>query len=165
MAADSSTVEPIPSSANWTAAAKLLPPELRACVHEYGLSIVRVCMKHGIRRAPVIRELVREIWAGARNASQPRAPSSTLDWYFSQAGLDINVQTLIRLLEDQSLAIIPKMATREMIAVSMTTVAAYDLRITKQEKHKRRLDAALAVGAKHLLKLKPTRRDRHRTGR
>lgn len=135
-----------------------LPRELRQCVHEYGLPIVVVCIKHGVKTAPAIHELVREIWTGAREtSSQPRAPSSTLDWYFSQAGIGINTATLLRLLDNQSLCVVPKMATRGMIEASMGTVADFNLKITKKEKHKRRLDAALEVGAKHLLRLLPGR--------
>jgi hypothetical protein len=132
-----------------------LPADLRECVHEYGLPIVTVLMKHGIRRGAVIREIVREIWAGARQTSQRRAPSSTLDWYFVQAGIDLNTPTLLRLLEDQSLIIVPKNATIQMIEASMDTVSKHDMVITKRQKHKLRLDAALEAGSKHLRRLRP----------
>lgn len=133
-----------------------LPADLRECVHEYGLPIVTVLMKHGIRRGAIVREIVREIWAGARQSSQRRAPSSTLDWYFVQSGIDLNTATLLRLLEDQSLVIVPKNASMQMVEASMRTVAGYDLRVTKQQKHKLRLDAALEAGSKHLLRLRPS---------
>jgi hypothetical protein len=132
-----------------------LPAELRECVHEYGLPIVTVLLKHGITRASTIREIVREIWAGARQTSQRRAPSSTLDWYFTQAGVDLNTATLLRLLADQSLIIVPKNATIQMVEASMSTVSGHNLVITKRQKHKLRLDAALEAGSKHLLRLKP----------
>lgn len=137
-----------------------LPPDLRACAHEYGLPIVTVCMKHGVKKASAIHELVREIWTGARQTSQRRVPSSTLDWYFSQAGLDMNTATLLRLLDNQSLIIIPKFATREMIEASIKTIANFDLRLTKHEKHRMRLNAALIAGANHLLKWHQTKPER-----
>jgi hypothetical protein len=132
-----------------------MPAHLRECVHEYGLPIVSVLMKHGITRASAIREIVREIWAGARQTSQRRAPSSTLDWYFVQAGVDMNTSTLLRLLSDQSLIIVPKNATVQMVEASMDTVSGHNLVITKRQKHKLRLDAALDAGSKHLLRLRP----------
>jgi hypothetical protein len=132
-----------------------LPADLRECVHEYGLPIVAVLMKHGIKRGAHIREVVREVWAGARQTSQRRAPSSTLDWYFAQTGIDLNTRTLLRLLEDQSLVIVPKNATIQMVEASMATVCNHDMILTKKQKHKLRLDAALDAGSKHLLRLKP----------
>lgn len=134
-----------------------LPAELRSLVHEYGLAIVRVCLKHGITRPNVIHELVREIWTGARQTSQPRAPSSTLDWYFTQVGADINTATLLRLLSNQNLIIVPRSPTVRMIEASMTTIANFDQKVTKQQKHKLRLEAALLAGSKHLLRLAATK--------
>lgn len=132
-----------------------MPAHLRECVHEYGLPIVTVLMKHGITRSSAIREIVREIWAGARQTSQRRAPSSTLDWYFAQAGIELNTATLLRLLADQSLIIVPKNATVQMVEASLSTVCNHDMVITKRQKHKLRLDAALDAGSKHLLRLRP----------
>jgi hypothetical protein len=136
--------------------ADTMPAALRACVHEYGLAIVTACLKHGVSEPAAIHELVKEIWMGARQTSQRRAPSSTLDWYFSQAGLDISTPTLLRLLKNQNLIICPHMATRQMIDASMATVANFNAKVTKHEKHKLRLDAALEVGARYLLRLAPT---------
>lgn len=133
--------------------ADTMSPEMRACVHEYGLPIVLACKKAGVTEPKRIHELVREIWAGAREHSQRRSPASTLEWYFMQAGIDLNASTLLRLLKNQNLIIVPDMATRPMIEASMATVAKHNLKVTKREKHYMRLNAALAEGAKHLLRL------------
>jgi len=131
-----------------------LPAELREAVHEYGMAIVRVLVKYGINRKAQIDEVVREIWEGARSTGQKRSPGTTLDWYFMKAGVDINTATLLRILNNNCLIIVPKSATREMIEASMQTVASHNMIVTKREKHHLRLDAALEAGSKHLTKLR-----------
>ena len=42
-----------------------MPADLRACVHEYGLTIVDACLDSGVRRARAIHHLVRVIRSGS----------------------------------------------------------------------------------------------------
>lgn len=127
-----------------------MSPGLRACVHEYGYAIVRACYEAGVRRPAAIHELVREIWEGARQPRQTRNVGGTLDWLLLQAGAQISAAELSRVLQNNSLAIMPTEPTTRMVEASMAEVSGGGQLMTKREKHRRRLVAALKVGAQHL---------------
>jgi hypothetical protein len=133
-----------------------LPPDIRECVHEFGMPIVTVCLKHGVRDPRHIRELVREIWEGARHIGQRRPPMGALDWLLIQAGAQISAATLVRMLRDNNYCVTPIDPTREMLNASMREVSGYTERITKEEKHRRRLRAAIqACNAQALIRAVP----------
>jgi len=123
---------------------------LRQCVHEYGYAIVQACLQAGVNEPRTIRQLVREIWAGARQPAQRTGTGSArrnalehLDWVLIQANAEINASTLIRILKDNNLVIVPDEPTFQMIEASKATVANHDLKITKSDKHRLRLRAAI----------------------
>ena len=120
-----------------------MTPELRECVHEFGLAIVTACMCQGIKSPRSIRHLVKEIWAGARQPQQRSGAYQTLDWILIQAGAQISAAKLRRVLAEYSLVIVPTSPTKAMISASMAEVSDFTQRVTKQEKHVRRLRAAL----------------------
>jgi hypothetical protein len=121
------------------------PPELRRCVQEFGYPIVSTCLQFGVSNPKHVRELVHEIWAGARQIDQVGGPEGTLDWVLLQAGVHISAARLESVLADFCLKIVPTTPTNEMIEASLATVANFDQKITKTEKHRRRLMAALAA--------------------
>lgn len=125
-----------------------MAPGLRECVHEFGYPIVVACISAGVRDPRRIRELVKEIWDGARQTTQGTSAYGTLDWLLIQAGANISAKTLYRVLADHSLVLTGAQPTRAMLNASMAEVSNFDLRCTKQEKHHRRLSAALNV-ARH----------------
>lgn len=127
-----------------------MEPGLRACVHEYGFAIVNQCLMAGIRKPAMIHQLVREIWAGARQPRQKMPKAGILDWLLLQAGAEITAAELGRVLKNSNLAIVPLDPTREMIDASLATVSRFDLRVTKREKHRLRLKAELAAGANYI---------------
>lgn len=129
-----------------------MPPELRACVHEYGYAIVHVFLQHGIRKPSVIHQIVRECWEGARQPSQKRPDMGTLDWLLVQREANISAAELIRALRYNDLLVVPRTPTRQMLTASMAEVSGFNERITKTEKHRRRLAAALIAAAEHLVK-------------
>lgn len=120
-----------------------LPADLRACVHEFGWAIVNAFLGQGIRSPRTIRFLVKEIWAGARQPTQRSGAYATLDWLLVQAGANISAATLQRILGEYSLAIVPVSPTRKMLNASMAEVSGFNARVTKEEKHRRRLRAAI----------------------
>jgi hypothetical protein len=131
-----------------------LPPDIRECVHEFGMPIVTVCLKHGVRDPRHIRELVREIWEGARHIGQRRPPMGALDWVLTQAGAEISAPTLLRVLRDSNYFVVPHDPTRAMLNASMREVSDFSQRITKEEKHRRRLRAAIqASDTKSMLRV------------
>jgi hypothetical protein len=147
MTANSSRARRLENSLRATDA---MSPELRQCVHEYGYAIVNACFVAGVRRPSSIHALVREIWEGARQPRQTRNTGGTLDWLLLQAGAQISVAELNRVLGNNSLAIMPIEPTTLMVEASMAQVSGGGQLMTKREKHRRRLKAALAVGAQHL---------------
>jgi len=115
---------------------------LRECVHEFGLPIVTACLQFGVRNPAHIRQLVREVWAGARQHGQRSGVVGTLDWLLIQAGVPISGAGLRRLIGN-SMVIVPIDPTRAMIDASLSEVSGFNVRVTKEEKHRRRLKAAL----------------------
>jgi hypothetical protein len=127
-----------------------LNPALRECVHEFGEVTVNACLFAGVRDPRKIRQLIREIWEGARQPTQRRPALGNLDWVLMQAGARISAKTLIRILRDNHHYLVPLDPTTPMLEASMNTIATFDARITKREKHRRRLRAAIEVGARHI---------------
>lgn len=122
-----------------------MSPDMRQCVHEYGYAIVKACMVAGVKKPNAIHQLVREIWDGARQPTQKRKKGATLDWLLVQCGSPINADTLRRVMLNSGLLIVPREPTEAMLAASLKEVSDFTLRCTKQEKHRRRLIAALRV--------------------
>jgi MinD-like ATPase involved in chromosome partitioning or flagellar assembly len=133
-----------------------MPAELRACVHEFGLPIVTACVNAGVSKPAVIRQLVAEIWDGARQTTQQRrrGPISVLDWVLIQAGAQISAATLLRVLRSHSMVIIPLEPTTLMVEASMDAVNHMGV-VSKSRKHRNRLRAAINVGAFGLDKESP----------
>lgn len=55
-----------------------MPPEIRACVHEHGLTIVDTCMALGIKKAKHINHLVKTIRDQSYQGVRDRAPPGAL---------------------------------------------------------------------------------------
>lgn len=120
-----------------------MSPELRACVHEFGSAIVDACLQAKITKPSLIRELVLQVWAGARQEGQRGGVEGTLDWVLTQAGANITAARLERILWDFDLRIVNVTPTHEMLQASIAEVSGFNERMTKTEKHRRRLMAAI----------------------
>ncbi|TGV15810.1 hypothetical protein EN816_00735 [Mesorhizobium sp. M8A.F.Ca.ET.173.01.1.1] len=118
-----------------------MPAQIRACVHEFGLPIVTVLTRHGVKDPRHIREIVKEIWSGARQDGQRGGVRNTLDVLLAQG--PISSAALTRLFNESSLTIVSMEPTRAMLDASMAEVSGFNERMTKEEKHRRRLRAAL----------------------
>ena len=134
-----------------------MPPALRECVHEYGYAIVSACLTAGVTRPSLIHNLVREIWAGARQPAQKQkgkaqraSVQDILDWVLIQANSEISAKTLVRLLWANNMAIVAREPTPWAIEASIATISNFDVRVTKREKHRRRLVAAILAESKNL---------------
>lgn len=132
-----------------------LPRGLRECVHEFGFPIVDVCLSYGISKPSSIRNLVREIWAGARQERQRGAVRDTLDWIILQNGGVPSARVLYRLLNDNNIALVPMEPTRAMLNASMEEVSGFNVRCSREEKHRRRLRAANRAEMNALITQKP----------
>lgn len=127
-----------------------MPGDLRRCVHEFGFPIVQAMLRAGVKNPAHIRDLVREVWSGARQHGQGNDARQSVDVLLSQGIL--STASLAAFLAANNLAIVTVEPTRAMIAASMAEVANFDVRVTKEEKHRRRLRAALRVGMADMLK-------------
>lgn len=140
-----------------------MSPELRECVHEFGYAIVKAFVGAGIRKPALIRHLVVECWRGARQPMQRARYSTTgaggkadsgllvqLDWILLQNGAEISAATLLRVLWQSSIVIIHTEPTRVMLEASLAEVNNHTQRVTKPEKHRRRLRAGILAGARQL---------------
>lgn len=125
------------------------PAELRQCVHEYGYPIIKQFICCGITKPGQIHNLMREIWEGARSSRQSRQRSGILDWLLIQAGAEITAAELCRALRASNLIIVPTTPTKAMIEASMATVSGFNLKVTKMDKHRLRLLAALDAGGNY----------------
>jgi hypothetical protein len=134
-----------------------MPAALRECVHEFGYAIVHACVQRGVVEPRHIRSLVREIWDGARQPAQRNRIGrkyspvlDSLDWILIQAGAGISATTLVRVLWDKGMVIVPNEPGHVMIEASLATVTGGNVICTKPEKHRRRLRAALRAQAQRL---------------
>lgn len=118
-----------------------MSPGLRQCVHEFGVPIVTVLTKFGIREPAHIREIVNMIWLGARQDSQRTGAINAIDFLLARG--PVSSATLIRLLAENSMVITTVEPTKAMVAASMAEVSGFNVTCTKEEKHRRRLHAAL----------------------
>ena len=132
-----------------------MPPELRGCVHEFGFAIVDACVKSGISRPQRIRQLVYQIWQGARQPHQRSgvgkgagaAAEDYLDWVLLQAGANITAARLVRVLYDKGLVVIPHEPSDDMVVTSMMAIEGMGV-MTKRKKHSTRLRAAIRAGVR-----------------
>lgn len=138
-----------------------MPPDLRACVHEFGWAIVKVLIEQGVTSAGGIRAIVNSCWEGARQPHQRRTharPSEErespvvdkLDWLLVQAKAEITARTLIRILWHNGMVILPRDPGSIMVKASMATVSKHNMVLTKEKKHYLRLKEAVEAQAKRL---------------
>lgn len=135
-----------------------MPADLRSCVHEFGFAIVNVCLQAGVRKPSMIRQLVHEIWDGARQPSQRanginnNSAIAKLDWLLLQEQCPVSANKLLRSLAQSNHFLVPRDPTTPMIAASMKAIETMG-RLTKQDKHRIRLSAAIKANAQSMWQL------------
>ena len=132
-----------------------LPANVRELVHDYGFNVVTQFLNAGIKSPATIRLLIRTVHAGAREPGNQRPVGGRrngksvlahIDTWLVQKGATFTAQMLVRLIRDGGFTVLPCSPSKDMIEASMETVSGYDIRCTRQEKHQRRLCAALVAG-------------------
>lgn len=132
-----------------------MPADLRGCVHEFGFAIVNACLQAGVRKPALIRQLVHEIWSGARQPMQRTrgvqnsSAIGKLDWLLMQADCPLSASGLLRSLAQSHHVLVPRTPSGVMVEASMDAIKDMG-RLTKHEKHKARLDAAISASAKSM---------------
>lgn len=126
-----------------------MPAGLRRCVHDYGLPIVSVLVKHGVTDPRHIHEIIAEVWRGPRQQGQRTHALNAVDFLFAQ-GI-VSAASLVRVLAENNMTIVSIEPTRAMLNASMEEVSGFNVRCTREEKHRRRLRAALRTAAEEAL--------------
>jgi hypothetical protein len=132
---------------------------LRSVVHEFGFEIVNACRVYGVTKPHHIRHLVHEIWAGARQPMQSVAKRkgaqsralNNLDWVLLQAGSQVSAARLIRVMDTNGLQVVGQSVLPAMVNASMSAIDGMGL-LSKRRKHEIRLQEALKVGRKWVLR-------------
>jgi len=108
-----------------------LPADVRELVHEYGWSIVKAFRDAGVTRARNILHLVRMVQQGsAEGCARPL----------------IYIDDAPKTLAGNGLAVIPAEPSPAMLAASLAEVSGFNVHVTKPEKHRLRLVAAIRAG-------------------
>lgn len=130
-----------------------MPAALRELVHEYGFSIVDAFLTCGVSNPRHIRHLISACWMGARAPLDRPGLSGrlgTLDWLLIEAECPIPAKTLVRVLYQTGPYFIIDVEPNDiMIDASIAATGAMGL-VSKREKHRGRLRAALRAGAMKL---------------
>lgn len=132
-----------------------MAPSLRAVVYEFGFETVNACRQAGVTDPARIRQLIVEVWEGARQPSQRKTSGresrvcNKLDWLLLQAGAEISAEGLLRLLRLNNFVLVPFDPSPQMVEASMDAVKFMGT-VSKSEKHRRRLKAAHQAAINHL---------------
>jgi hypothetical protein len=134
-----------------------LPPLLRQAVGEYGFSVVMAFVQMGITDPKVMRHLVQAVRLGARErgnerpwAPQHRRVFNAIDTWLIANGAGFPAVALARGMREAGYIPVSLNPSLEMTEASMAEVTVYDPRLSKMDKHFRRLQAALGAADKSL---------------
>lgn len=103
-----------------------LPPEVRECVHEFGVDIVRAFLDHGVTRPKSIRHLVKTILF-EMTGSQPTN-------YTDKAQMDRRAAVW---LAGGGYLVVPKIPTRDMVDASISALDDAGIAHTGVERRKK----------------------------
>lgn len=103
-----------------------LPKDVRELVHEHGFTVVKAFLDQKITKASAIRHLIDTVRTGS------------IDPGTGTGG--------VGMVGGRKMCVIPVEPTPAMIAASMATVANHDMLVSKEEKHRLRLRAAIKAG-------------------
>lgn len=129
-----------------------LPRAVRHLVHEFGASVVFEFVAAGIVDPNRIRHLIKAVHLGPREpgnlvnrgAFSTRRAFNIFDTWLVQHGAGFPAVALVRGMREMGFTPVGTTGpTKEMLAASMEAVTHKDERLTKADKHTRRLQAAL----------------------
>ena len=136
-----------------------MAPELRACVHDFGLTVVKEFLAAGVTDPRKIRTLVRTVYAGSIEIGDREVGPKVSDgeWTvrylndeLSRHGLPSVGRHLLSALKDKGRIVVPRKPTRGMIDASIDALRAEGVahvQVAREDKHRIRLRRALAAGS------------------
>lgn len=101
-----------------------MTPEMRILVHEYGLTVVQSFIDLKVDKPRQILHLIKTVLKGS---------------------VEIGDRTMMPKLSSMKVYV-PVEPTERMVLASMAQVSNFDMKITKYEKHRLRLKAAIEAG-------------------
>lgn len=124
-----------------------MTPELRACVHDFGLAIVDRFLQAGVKNPAQIRGIVLACWQNAGNGGPNRRSgfAADIDALLARQGFIPSSAALAALLHGSQIGIISVTPTHKMIDASIREAGKHGL-LSKERKHMFRLQAALKTG-------------------
>lgn len=133
-----------------------LPPKVRALIHEFGFAVVQAFVNAGIHNPKVIRRLIYAVWLGPRELAN--VPSHHRNHIPTLATLDLalttgripNAAALVQYLRGISTTIVPWEPSGGMVRASIEETGRLGL-VSKEEKHRARLRAAIRFHGQRLL--------------
>lgn len=126
--------------------------DARALVHEFGYSVVRAFDEAGIRNPKIIRNLIYAVWIGAREpGNKPAAASPQVFRALNAAWPHLqNAEGMHGFLCGVlKYTVAPILPSRAMINASMAEMGRHAV-VSKEQKHRLRLQAALRAQAEYL---------------
>jgi len=103
-----------------------LPKDIRELIHEFGLTVVQAFLDQKVTKAYAIRHLIEQVQRGS-----------------NEPGTGVGG---VGMVSGRAMCVVPIEPTPAMIAASMATVANHDMAVSKEEKHRLRLRAAIKAG-------------------
>ncbi len=132
----------------------LLPAPIRACVHEFGWSVVQGFLQNGIKNPNTIRQLVHVVQLGAREDGNKRLfgnkssrAANSLDKLLMSSGSTLSAAGVIEFLRLENCLLVYNEPSDEMIAASIMALKDEKKRVTVEQKHRLRLRAGIRAGA------------------
>jgi hypothetical protein len=119
-----------------------LSPEIRQLVHEEGLTVVGAFLDLGVTAPRHIRHLISTVRCGSNNGGM-----NPLQREAAHRSLGIDDEVVTK-LKRAGLAVVPLEPTPRMIDASIALVRDHTEAMTKPEKHRRRLQAAILAAAR-----------------
>jgi hypothetical protein len=139
-----------PTRLRWLEKTDAMPAELRHCVHDFGYLVVSAFINAGVTDAGSIRTIVYAVWRGSAAPGQGKPVWQSIDHVLSNQLLDH--KGLCRMLASSGFSIVSHDPTKEMVAASMAEVSGGNVVVPKEEKHRRRLRAALKAAGERFEK-------------
>lgn len=130
-----------------------LSPAVRHLVHEFGYSMVREFDMAGITDPKLVRRLIHAVWRGSREPGN-KPSGMPLPGFIKE--LDAawpripNGSAMVGFLHSMQVTVCSLTPSAAMVQASIAEVSRHGV-ISKEEKHRYRLEAALRAQSDHLM--------------
>lgn len=126
-------------------------PDMRALVHDFGLSRVRACLVAGVDKPARIRQLLCILIAGQHDHSNKRRSglSGLIDSVLTNAGATVSSAEIVAVIRYSGATIVPTDPSDTAVTASLHALDKVG-RVNRETKHRLRLRAALVATDRQL---------------